>query len=74
MSDNLPRIEDYDQPADLPSTWNTGMDMIQDALDRNVDKADPSASSGADGYRRITISTDPPTGGADGDVWLQRVV
>lgn len=39
----------------------------------NVTQADvrSKAGTGTMAYRNVTISTSPPSGGADGDVWLQ---
>ena len=71
-ADGLPTIDNYDDVADLPSVYNELSTATQTAFDNHLDQGSASAASGVPGFRRITVSTDPPSGGADGDLWFQR--
>ena len=71
-ADGLPTIDNYDDVADLPAVYNELSTKTQTALDAHLDQGSPSAGSSVAGFRRITVSTDPPSGGSDGDLWLQR--
>lgn len=71
-ADGLPTIDNYDDVADLPAVYNELSNAVQVALDAHLDQGSASASASVAGFRRITVSTSPPSGGADGDLWFQR--
>lgn len=71
-ADGLPTIDNYDDVADLPAVYNELSNATQTAFDNHLDQGSPSAPASVAGFRRITVSTSPPSGGADGDLWFQR--
>jgi len=55
----------------ITDTGNT-VNALSSAVYKKADlTGGPSASSSQKGMRNITVSTDAPSGGSDGDVWLQ---
>lgn len=70
--DGLPTIDNYDDVADLPTVYNELANGTQAALNGRLTQASPSSPAATTGFRRVTVSTAAPSGGADGDVWMQR--
>jgi hypothetical protein len=69
--DGLPIIDSYEDSADLPTVYNELSQSTQAALVARLKQGDPSSGAATPGYRKITVSQAAPTGGSDGDVWLQ---
>jgi len=74
-------IPAYTDDADAVKAFQDYTDSVSTELDNKASKesvslkADltggPSATSDQRGLRNITISTSAPSGGSDGDVWIQ---